>query len=108
MKASIWNELTCYVEFGIQVLLHFFFPIFNAWCFVPFNKELDWEWKEKKRPGNQEAERPTAQAKYIPGAKRKKSAYSFFKSKFLSSEQGNWAWPFFDIRVSSRNLLLIC
>ena len=24
-----------------------------------------------------------------------------FKSKFLSCEQGNWAWPFFDIRVSS-------
>ena len=24
-----------------------------------------------------------------------------FKSKFLSGEQGNRAWPFFDIRVSS-------
>ena len=38
-----------------------------------------------KRP----TKRATAIPKYIPGAKRKKSAYAIFKSEFLSGEKGN-------------------
>ena len=91
LKASSWNELTCYVEFCLKCCC-IFFPIFNAWCFFPFNKELDWEWEKKKRAGNKEAEESNSAIKYIPGAKRKKSAYCIFKSEFLSVEQGNWAW----------------
>ena len=76
----------------VSSVVAFFFPIFNAWCFFPFNKELDWEWEKKKRAGNKEAEESNSAIKYIPGEKRKKSAYSIFKSEFLSVEQGNWAW----------------
>ena len=71
MKASIWNELTCYVEFCLKCCC-IFFPIFNAWCFVPFDKELDWEWKEKKRPGKKEAEETNSPRETHPRCKKKK------------------------------------
>ena len=38
----------------------------------PFNKKLDWEWKEKKRPGNQEAEETNSPGEIHPRCKEKK------------------------------------
>ena len=64
-----WIDLLCLIL--SQVLLHFF-PIFNAWCFVPFDKELDWEWKEKKTPGKKEAEETNSPGETHPMCKKKK------------------------------------
>ena len=56
----------------VSSVVAFFFPIFNAWCFFPFNKELDWEWEKKKRAGNKEAEESNSAIKIHPGCKEKK------------------------------------
>ena len=45
---SIWNELTCYVEFCLKCCC-IFFPHFQRLMFIQFNKELDWKGKKKKR-----------------------------------------------------------
>ena len=67
-----------------------FFPPFST-LDVLFPLTKNWIGNERKRRGQatKRTRRLTAQAKYIPGAKRRKSAYSILKCKFLSSEQGN-------------------
>ena len=74
------------------MLLHFFSPFSTLDVFFPLTK--NWIGNERRRRGQatkRPTKRATAPSKYIPGAKRKKSAYSIFKSEFLSVEQGNWA-----------------
>ena len=90
----------------VSSVVAFFSPFLTLDDFFPFTK--NWIGNERKRKGqaNKRPRRLTARAKYIPCAKRKKSAYSILKCKFLSSEQGNWAWPFFDIRDHSLILRL--
>ena len=71
------------------MLLHFFSPFSTLDVFFPLTK--NWIGNERRRRG-QATKRPTKRAaipKYIPGAKRKKSAYAIFKSEFLSGEKGN-------------------
>ena len=71
------------------MLLHFFSPFSTLDVFFPLAK--NWIGNERRRRG-QATKRPTKRAaipKYIPGAKRKKSAYAIFKSEFLSGEKGN-------------------
>ena len=67
------TEMNWRVMFNfVSSVVAFFIPIFNAWCFVPFNKELDWEWKEKKTPGNQEAEETNSPGVIHPMCQKKK------------------------------------
>ena len=69
-----------------------FFSAFST-LDVLFPLTKNWIGNERKRRGQakRRPRRPTAQAKHIPGAKRKKSAYSIFKSKFIPTKPGNWA-----------------
>ena len=74
----------------VSSVVAFFFPFSTLDVFFPLTK--NWIGNERRRKG-QATKRPTKRAtaipKYIPGAKRKKSAYAIFKSEFLSGEKGN-------------------
>ena len=79
------------LNFVSSVVAFFFSPFSTLDVFFPLTK--NWIGNERRRRGQatKRPKRATAPSKYIPGAKRKKSANSIFKSEFLSGEQGNWA-----------------
>ena len=68
----------------VSSVVAFFFPIFNAWCFFPFSKELDWEWEKKKRAGNKEANKESnSNTKIYSGSKTEKIGLRDFQ-KWIS------------------------
>ena len=75
----------------VSSVVAFFFPFLTLDVLFPLTK--NWIGNERRRRGQatKTPKRATAPSKYTPGAKRKKSAYLIFKSKFISSKQGNWA-----------------